>query len=217
LPDLNFEITGAEPLPFAASPQLVFKLGIRNEDAEETIHTVALRCQIQIESARRQYSDKEKARLRDLFGEPARWSDTLRTMLWTHSEKVVTPFTGSTVVDLPVACSFDFNLAATKYFAGLENGEIPLVLQFSGTVFYIGDEGALQVAQIPWSAETKYRLPVRVWQEMMEIYYPNIAWLCLRRDVFDRLYRYKVRHGIPTWEQALENILPADEDSEDGS
>jgi hypothetical protein len=217
LPDLNFEITGAEPLPFAASPQLIFKLGITNANAEETIHTVALRCQIQIESARRQYSDEEKTRLRDLFGEPARWSDTLRTMLWTHSEKVVTPFTGSTVVDLPVACSFDFNLAATKYFAGLEDGEVPLLLQFSGTVFYIGDEGALQVAQIPWSAETKYRLPVRVWQEMMEIYYPNSAWLCLRRDVFDRLHRYKMRRGIPTWEQALENILPADEDGEDGS
>lgn len=216
MPDLNFEIKGAEPLPFAASPQLIFKLGISNADAEQNVHTVALRCQIQIEAARRQYSDEEKARLRDLFGEPERWKETLRTMLWTHSERVVTPFTGSTVVDLPVACSFDFNLAATKYFAGLENGEVPLVLQFSGTVFYPGEDGALQAAQIPWSAETKYRLPVRVWQEMMEIYYPNSAWLCLRRDVFDRLYRYKVRRGIPTWEQALENILPADEDSENG-
>jgi len=33
----------------------------------------------------------------------------------------------------------------------------------------------------------------------------------LRRDVFDRLYRYKVQHGIPTWEQTLEQVLSMEE------
>jgi hypothetical protein len=84
---------------------------------------------------------------------------------------------------------------------------------FSGTVFYEAADGALQVEQIPWDREAKYRLPVRVWKEMMEHYYPNSAWLCLRRDVFDRLYRYKMRRGIPTWEQALDSILPAAEET----
>jgi hypothetical protein len=42
---------------------------------------------------------------------------------------------------------------------------------------------------------------------MMDTYYPNSAWINLRRDVFDRLYRYKMQHGIPTWEQALERAL----------
>ena len=42
---------------------------------------------------------------------------------------------------------------------------------------------------------------------MMDTYYPNSAWLCLRRDIFERLYEYKMRHGIPTWEAALEKIL----------
>ena len=27
------------------------------------------------------------------------------------------------------------------------------------------------------------------------------------RDVFDRLYRYKIGHGLPTWEQSLERLL----------
>jgi hypothetical protein len=130
-------------------------------------------------------------------------------MLWTHASVVIPPFSGSTIVDLNVPCTFDFNVAATKYFAGLEDGEIPLCLLFSGTVFYEADDGALQVTQIPWDREVKYRLPVRDWKEMMDIYYPNSAWLCLRRDVFDRLYEYKVRCGIPTWEQALESILPS--------
>jgi hypothetical protein len=179
-------------------------------DAGEPIQTVALRCQIQIESPRRRYSAEEQEHLLDLFGEPERWGQTLRTMLWTHASVIVPPFEGSALVDLPVPCTFDFNVAAAKYFAGLEDGEVPLLLLFSGTIFYETQEGALQVSQIPWEKETKYRLPVRVWQEMMDTYYPNSAWLCLRRDVFDRLYQYKMRGGIPTWEQALENLLNAD-------
>ena len=46
---------------------------------------------------------------------------------------------------------------------------------------------------------------------MMDTYYPGSAWICLRRDVFERLYDYKVRHGIPTWEQTLESMLEAEE------
>ncbi|HEV7374531.1 MAG TPA: DUF6084 family protein [Pyrinomonadaceae bacterium] len=209
MPDLNYQIEGAEAVPFTASPLLAFKLRITNTNVEESIQTVALRCQIQIESARRKYDAGEQERLLDLFGEPERWSRTLRPMLWTHASVIVTPFQGSTLVDLPIPCTFDFNVAAAKYFAGLENGEVPLNLMFSGTVFYETRDGALQVEQIPWDREAKYRLPVRVWKEMMDIYYPNSAWLCLRRDIFDRLSLYKMRRGIPTWEQTLDSILPA--------
>lgn len=214
MPELNFEIFEAEALPFAASPQLSFKLGIANAKESETIHTISLQCQIMIESVRRRYSPAEQAHLRDLFDEPERWSDTLRTMLWTHSSVTVSSFTGNTTVNLPVECTYDFNIAATKYFAGLEEGEVPLLLQFSGTYFYAGENGMLQASQIPWTKETKFRLPVRVWQEMMEIYYPNSSWLQLRRDVFDQLHRYKIRHAIPTFEQVLERLLPITEETE---
>lgn len=196
-------------MPFAASPLLNLKLRVTNADAAEPIQTIALRCQIQLEVTRRRYSSEEQERLHDLFGEPERWGQTLRTMLWTHASIIVPPFVGSTVVEIPLPCTFDFNIAATKYFAGLEDGEIPLCLLFSGTVFYEADDGALQVAQIPWDREAKYRLPVEVWQQMMDIYYPNSAWLSLRRDIFDRLHQYKRQRGIPTWEQALESLLPA--------
>lgn len=215
MPDLDFQVEGAQAQSFAASPLLVFKLRVTSADAAEPIHTVALRCQIQIEATRRRYSAHEQERLLDLYGAPERWGQTLRTMLWTHASVVVPPFNASTLVDLPVPCTFDFNAAATKYFAGLEDGEVPLCLLFSGTVFYESGEGGLQVAQISWEKEAKYRLPVQVWKEMMDIYYPNSAWLCLRRDVFDRLYQYKMRRGIPTWEQALESVLPVEKASDE--
>jgi predicted alpha-1,6-mannanase (GH76 family) len=43
---------------------------------------------------------------------------------------------------------------------------------------------------------------------MMDEYYPNTAWLCLSREVFDRLHQYKIDRGLPTWEQAVESMLP---------
>lgn len=205
--DLNVEVVGAEAVAFAAAPLLALKLRVASTVADRLIHSVVLRCQIQLEVTRRQYRSQEQERLSELFGQPSRWSQTLRSMLWTHTSVVVPPFTGSTAVDLPVPCTFDFNVAATKYFYGLDNGEIPLCLLFSGTIFYVGDDGALQVAQVGWDKEAHYRLPVRVWKEMMDLYYPNSAWLCLRRDVFDRLYQYKRRQGLPTWEQTLESLL----------
>lgn len=214
MPDLSFQVVNAEAVPYTAAPLLSFKLRIINADAVEKIQSVALRCQIQIESTHRKYDAREQEKLLDLFGAPERWSRTLRAMLWTHTSAAVKPFQGTTDVDLPVPCSFDFNVAAAKYFAALEDGEVPLNLMFSGTIFYETAGGGLQVEQISWDREAKYRLPVRVWKEMMDIYYPNSAWLCLRRDIFDRLSQYKMEQGIPTWEQALENLMSAAKSAE---
>ena len=212
MPDLSFQIEGASVIPFAVTPTLAFKLQIKNAAANEITHTIALRCQIQIEVARRRYTPEEQERMLDLFGTPDRWSQTLRSMLWTNLNMVVPAFPGtSTVAELHVPCTFDFNVAATKYFEGLTDGDIPLNIMFSGTVFYAPPDGGLQVAPVSWEQEARFKLPVKVWREMMDSYYPNSAWLNLRRDVFDRLYRYKMHHGIPTWEQALEEVLPMEE------
>ncbi len=207
MPDLSFQIDRAEVVPFSVVPQLSFKLRITNTYPDELVHTVALRCQVQIESTRRRYSSSEQDALRDLFAEPERWGKTLKTFLWTHTSIIVPPFHESTEATLFVPCTFDFNVAATKFFAGLEDGEIPLCMQFSGTVFYASDGGPLQVMPIPWNKEVRFRLPVKLWKELMDAYYPGTAWLCLDRDVFERLYQYKVERGIPTWEQVLEGLL----------
>jgi hypothetical protein len=191
---------------------IAFQLQIRNAVPGETLHTIALRCQIQIEVTRRRYAPQEQERLLDLFDQPDRWSQTLRSFLWTHASVVVPAFEGAnTTVDLQVPCTFDFNVAATKYFEALADGEIPLHMLFSGTVFYAPEDGPLQVAPISWDQEARYKLPVKVWREMMQSYYPNTVWINLRRDIFDRLYLYKMEHGIPTWEQALERVLNNEE------
>jgi hypothetical protein len=207
MPDLSFSVESAAAVPFAAAPTIALKLRITNADPEEAIHTVVLRSQIQLEVARRRYTAAEQAHMLELFGDPDRWSQTLRSMLWTHASVVVPSFTGSTQADLLIPCTFDFNVAATKYFHGLDTGEIPLLLMFSGTVFYAGSDGALLVAPISWDKETKFRLALEVWKDMMHAYYPNSVLLSLPRDVFERLHRYKMTHAAGTWEQAFEMML----------
>jgi hypothetical protein len=211
MPDLSFKVEDVVAVPYAAAPTLAFRLRITNGIAGEAIHTVVLRCQIQIEAARRRYTAGEQSELLDLFGEPHRWAQTLRSVLWTHASVIVPGFEGSTLAELVVPCTFDFNIAATKYFEALTGGEIPLRLLFSGTVFYAGTGAALQVSPISWDQETTFRLPQEVWREMMDSYYPNTVWLSLRRDVFDRLHQFKIQHGIPTWEEAVERALSVEE------
>jgi len=130
MPDLSFQVEGAEVVASGATPLLAFKLRLTDANPEQTVHTVALRCQIQFEVTRRKYTPEDQERLLDLFGEPSRWGQTLRSLLWTHTNLVVPSFKGSTLIDLPVHCTFDFNVAATKYFDGLANGEVPICLQF---------------------------------------------------------------------------------------
>jgi hypothetical protein len=213
MPDLDFRIESVEVPAYAAVPQLAFKVRLSNASDGEPIHSVVLRAQIQIDATRRRYNPREQGRLKELFGDPDRWSRTLRPMLWTHATVVVPPFTHKTLADLPVSCTFDFNVAATKYFWGLEQGELPLVFLFSGSVFYASALGNLQVAPISWDKEAAFRLPVHTWHQLMESYYPNGAWLRLRKDVFDRLQQYKMRTGTASWEDVFERLLASVEDT----
>jgi hydrogenase maturation protease len=209
--DLNFQVEGAEPERVAAAPLMRFKLRVTERLSAgmppTSIYAVALSWQLRIEPARRRYSPREQERLLDLFGTPERWGQTLRPWLWTHASVVVRPFVASTAVHLPVPCSYDFSLAATKYFDALEGGDIPLCFLFSGTIFYEGEQRGLQVAQVAWDKEAYFRLPATTWKDLMDLYYPNSAWLCLRKGVFDQLSEYKRRRGLTTWEQALETLL----------
>jgi len=210
VPDLDFRVEGVEVLEYAAVPTLSFKLRIENLE-EEPIRSVSLNTQVRIAARQRHYEAVEQEWLQELFGEPQRWGETLRSLLWTHTVLQVPRFSGSTVMDMPVTCTYDLEVVAAKYFYALEDGEVPLEFLFSGTVFYAAEGGMLQTARISWEKEAEFRLPVRLWKEMMEHYFPNSAWVRLHRDAFDRLYDYKVRMGFPTWEAAVESLLRASE------
>jgi hypothetical protein len=206
MPELTFQIDAVEPVAFAAVPTIAFKLRIVSRESVD-IRAISLQCQIQIESTRRRYHRDEQARLIDLFGEPHRWGQTLRSMPWTQVNTQIPAFKNEAVINLSVPCSFDFNVAANKYFAALQEGEVPLNFLFSGTIFYTAANGQLQIEQVPWEKETKARLPVPVWKQMMSMYYPNEKWLPIRGDIFERIEDYKRRRSLATFDQALEGLL----------
>jgi hypothetical protein len=204
--ELSFECIAARPDRYAVAPLLLFKLRITDASGD-AVDAIALRCQMRIEPQRRRYAAAEEERLLDLFGEPSRWSDTLKPFTFAHVSHMVPGFTGSTTVDLPVPCTYDFEVAASaKYFQALEGGEIPLLLLFSGSVFSRGENGMI-VQQVPWHKETSFRLPVAVWREVMDVNFPNTAWIRVRRDTLDALQRYKAVRALPTWDDALELLL----------
>lgn len=207
MPDLSFEIVAANPARDMITPALTFDMKVTNRFPEQSIHAVLLRCQIQIEVARRRYSPVEQGQLRDLFDDPSRWGDTLRAMTWANTSLNIPAFAGAIVCPMALPCTFDLNVATAKYFHGISEGEVPLTFLFSGTVFYNSGQDSLQVEPISWNKECRFRLPVQVWKSLMELHYPNVVCLNLRRDVFDDLYRFKMSEGLTTFEDAIKRML----------
>jgi hypothetical protein len=203
--ELTFECLDATPDKYAAAPTLVFRLQV-SETTGETVHAIALRCQIRIEPQRRRYSRGEEERLVDLFGEAPRWGETLKPFQFGYVTQMIPAFTGRTEVDLPVPFTYDLEVAATRYFHSLEDGEIPLLLLFSGSVFTKGTSG-FAVQQVPWHKEAGYRLPVAVWRQLMDLYFPNSAWIRMRRDTVDALQRFKSQRVLTTWDETVETLL----------
>jgi hypothetical protein len=208
--ELSISVLGARPEPYAASPLLSFQLRI-DEASGDPVHSIALRCQVQIEARQRTYSPREEEGLLDLFGERARWGETLRSVLWAQTSVMVPAFRGTVRVDLPLPCTYDFEVAATKYLHSLDSGEVPVLLLFSGSAFVNRPMGFC-VEPVPWDREFSYRLPVAVWRETMDRHFPGSAWIRMRRESVDALHRFKSRRGLPTWEDAIAELLADDAD-----
>ncbi len=203
--ELVFDCTDAGADGYAAGPTIVFRLRIA-ETTGQALGGMLLRAQIRIEPLKRRYSDIEAGRIGDLFGERSRWGDTMKPMQFANVTQMVPPFTGSVEVDLPVPVTYDFDVATAKYFHGLEEGEIPFIILFSGTTL-LDKAGSLAIEQIPWHKETTYRLPIKVWREAMDLHFPNSTWLRIRRDTLDSLQAFKSRRTLPTWDDTIETLL----------
>jgi hypothetical protein len=204
--ELEFSVINIAAEAYAAAPQLTARLRI-SESSGTAIHAMALRCQVKVQAQRRGYTPEEETGLLELFGGRERWPNTLKPLLWMQSGTMVQGFTGTTDVDLPLPCSFDFEVSAAKYLNALRDGTVPLEFLFSGTVFLRGGAAGFGVEQIPWDRETRYAMPVAVWRALMDAFFPNQGWIRLDRDVLAALARYKAVHGLISWEAAIEGLL----------
>ncbi|MGW2050133.1 DUF6084 family protein [Streptomyces sp. NPDC001858] len=202
--EFSFACTGVRADRYAAGPTLVFRLRV-TASRNAPVHALALRCQLRIEPARRGYTSAEADGLSDLFGERSRWGSTLQPVQFAQVPVMVPSFTGETDVDLVVPCTYDMDIAATRYLTALADGEVPLLMLFSGTAF-TGAAG-FQVEPVPWDREANFRMPVAVWREMLEQHFPGCGWIRLPSDTMDALLAYRSRHALPSWEATLKALL----------
>ncbi len=207
MPDLEFQILSAKVKPYAAVPTLSFNLQIKNASENEEVYAAALKCQVLIEATKRQYNGESKEKLVGVFGEPQRWEETVKGLFWTTVTVPVPRFSGRTIIEVPIGCCEDHISAAGKFFYSVKDDEVPLAFLFSGTLFYKDTSGDLQITQVPWHKEAIYKMPAVLWHEMMEIYFPNMKWLQVHKDIFDKLYRLTSLHSFPTIENCLESVI----------
>jgi hypothetical protein len=205
MPEFGFECTGAHPDLAAAAPTICLQLHI-TETTGVAVHALSLRSQIRIEPLRRRYEDTEAEAMRDLFGERSRWGSTLKPLQLGFVNQMVPTFTGQTDVEVALPCSYDFDVAANKYLYALDGGEVPLLLLFSGTVFTAQGNG-FSVSLVPWDREARYRLPVEVWKQTMQLHFPGTAWLRVGAQAFDALHRYRTAEQLTSWDDAIERLL----------
>jgi hypothetical protein len=203
--ELTFTVVDVVPERYAATPNLLARIRIE-ETTGERVHALALRAQIRIEPQRRRYDDTEEQALLDLFGDRTRFAETLKPFAWLHASTVAQGFTGSTEIALPLPCTYDFEVSGTTYLHALRDGEVPLLFLFSGTVFTRGSTG-FSVTQVPWDREARFRLPVAVWRDLMESYFPGTEWLRMRRDTVEALAHYRHVRGLTTWDDVVITLL----------
>ena len=205
-PEPEFAVLAARPVRYAAAPTLALDVQI-TEPAGLQVYMMALKIQLMIEPARRRYDDSTRERLIELFGPPERWAMTTRSLVWAHLDVVVPAFTGATTVTIPIACHYDLELAAAKYLHSLPDGEAPLALHFNGMVYYREPGGGLQMVLIPWSTSIDFRMPVSVWSETVDHYYPNTAWVAVRSQTLAELQRRKRQQSLATLDACVEQLL----------
>ena len=163
---LAIEVLGGRPEPYAAVPDPAAPPARRASRAASPSTPIVLRAQIRIEPQRRRYSAEEEARLLELFGEAPQWGESLRPVPVDPRHRRCSP--GSPAAPrstCPVPCTYDFEVAAAKYLHALGDGEIPLVLLFSGTVFAHRDGVRRRCSRCRGTSRPSTACPVAVWRD----------------------------------------------------
>ena len=205
-PDVSFEIVAVSPVERAAAPTLSFATLVTDPTGIE-VYTVALSVMFTIEPGKRSYDADARERLAELFGEPERWASTTGAFRWAQVDVLVPSFTGEAGFEIQVPCTYDHEIAATKYFGGLREGAVPLQIHFNGTLFYRGADGQLQMMMLPWDLSVRHDLPVETWRKMIDGHYPEGAWIRLEEGTLDRLRRLKTSGGLATYDRVVASLV----------
>ena len=204
MPDLGFKFEGAESAKFAASPQINFKLRLNNSDpyGSNSFRRLAVSDSTRGYATPLYRGGATKA-ARSVRRTRALEPDSAQSALDSRECECPSLSAGKLLSISRCHARSISTWARRNIFMGWATDKCPSASCSAELFSMRAMASPLQVAPISWDKEARFNLPVKVWHDMMDSYYPNTAWIHLRRDVFERLYDYKVRHGIPTWEQAF--------------
>jgi len=211
-PDPEFEITAVRALERAATPTLSFTARARDASGIQ-IYTIALTVMVTIEPGNRSYDPAARERLVELFGEPERWANTTGAFRWAQVDKLVPSFAGEVEFEIELPCTYDHEIAATKYLAGAADGVAPLRMHLNGTLFYRGEDGQLQLMLLPWDRSIRFELPIATWRGMIADHYPESAWVRLSEGTLRRLTERKAQDGSPTFDACVADMLDATQEA----
>ena len=197
----------------SAAPTLRFSAEVSDPSGRE-VYTISLTALIEIEPSKRSYDEASRERLTELFGDPERWSSTTQSLRWAQVDVLVPNFSDRARFEIDVPCTYDLEVAAAKYFSGLEEGDAPLRFHFTGSVFYCGDQDRLQLVRVPWDASARFELPIEVWRQMIDSHYPGGGWVTLHRETLDRLQRMRSSNGLPSFDACVSELLDRAEAAE---
>jgi hypothetical protein len=211
--EIGFRVVRASAVEHSASPELALTVEVSLPGA--SVDCILLRSSVRIEAGRRSHDEAERERLRELFGGESLWARSSKSLLWSRATSVVPGFDGATSVDIALPCSYDLAASAFRYLHGVGEGDVPITVQFSGTLFF-RSEGVLQVTQIPWDREAPFRVPVDLFRTAIDAHFPNAAVLGLGRAVFERLDGYRRKRGMRSMDEAIERLLGSEAEGETG-
>jgi hypothetical protein len=204
--DPVFTVLGVEAVEHALAPALRFQLHVSDPEGR-AIYAIALQTQIQVDPARRSYDALTRERLVELFGAPERWGATTHSFNWARVDCLVPSFTGATSFALEVPCTYDLELAASKYFYSLRDGLVPLSFHFTGMVLYRDQGEQLRVTGVPWSCSARWSMPVEAWKTTMASTYPGGGWIRLSTETLDALQSHKAREGHHSFDATVAELL----------
>lgn len=204
--DLRLDAHGVCAVPYAAAPTLRFELSL-TDPRERDVLTGALSVQIHVDPAKRAYDDDTRERLIELFGAPERWASTTQSFQWARVDAMVPAFRGTTRFDVEVPCTYDLEVAASKYLYSLPDGVAPLSFFATGMLVWRGDGDRLQVAQVPWSCIARLDMPVTAWKDAMAACYPGGGWVRLTTETLDALAARKAAGGHHSFDACVRAML----------
>ncbi len=205
--DLLFNVEGVDVEKFSATPLLLFSLRIATAEPQRRIENVMLNCQIRIDPTLRVYSAAERERLGELFGAPSAGAKPCtvccgRTPMWRFRAFRARPWFACRPSARMISAS-----RARSFFMAWSKERFRSRFSSAARSSTRMRRTPCRSSRFAGPRRRSFRLQAQMWRDLMDNYYPNCDLLRIGSETFDRLYRFKRRRGLLSFDDVLDELL----------